>query len=162
GQFTHVIDVAPTIIDVAGLPAPAQVDGVKQTPHQGASFAASFASSAAPSPRTTQYFAILGNRSIYKDGWLLSMRLPKVPWDMTPPTMARFAPGAWDPDKDPVELYNLEDDFSQSNDLAAAHPEKAAELKELFWEEAAKNQVLPLLAEYGFVYGILPPDAQTT
>jgi arylsulfatase len=147
---------------VAGLPAPKTVDGTTQIPVQGVSFADSFGDGGARSRHTTQYFAILGNRSIYKDGWLLSARLPKLPWDMSPPTMAKFAPGVWDPDKDPVELFNLNEDFSQSNNVAAANPEKVKELKELFWEEAAKNQVLPLLAEYSFFYGLLPPDANTT
>ncbi len=158
GQFTHVIDVLPTILDVAGLPAPREVDGVKQIPVQGASFADSFLDAEAKSRHTAQYFSILGNRSMYKDGWLLSARLPKLPWDMSPGTMARFAPGAWDPDKDPVELFNLNEDFSQSNNVAAAHPEKVNELRDLFWEEAAKNNVLPLLAEYSFYYGLLPPE----
>ncbi|HVU85848.1 MAG TPA: arylsulfatase [Pirellulales bacterium] len=157
-QFTHVIDVAPTILEVAGLPAARQVDGVQQIPLQGVSFANSFLDGDAKSRHTSQYFAILGNRSMYKDGWLLSARLPKLPWDMTPPTMARFAPGAWDPDKDPVELFNLDADFSQSEDVAAKYPEKVKELRELFWEEAAKNNVLPLLAEYSYYYGMLPPE----
>lgn len=76
--------------------------------------------------------------------------------------MARFAPGAWDPEKDPVELFDLNNDFSQADNVAAANPEKVKELKELFWEEAAKNNVLPLLAEYSFYYGLLPPDDHAT
>ncbi len=138
-QFTHVIDIAPTILEVAGLPAPKTVDGTAQIPIQGVSFAESFLDGGAKSRHTTQYFAILGNRSVYKDGWLLSARLPKLPWDMSPPTMARFAPGAWDPDKDPVELFNLNNDYSQADNVAAAHPEKVSELKELFWEEARQE-----------------------
>ena len=161
-QFTHVIDVAPTILEVAGLPAAKQVDGVQQIPLQGVSFADSLLNGNAKERHTSQYFSILGNRSIYKDGWLLSARLPKLPWDMSPTTMAKFAPGAWDPDKDPVELFNLEADFSQSENVAAKYPEKVKELRELFWEEAAKNNVLPLLAEYSFFYGILPPEAGQT
>jgi arylsulfatase A-like enzyme len=161
-QFAHVIDVAPTILEAAGLPAPTQVDGTQQTPQQGTSFVYSFDDAAAKSRHTSQYFAILGNRSIYKDGWLLSARLPKLPWDNTPKTLERFAPGAWDPEKDPVALYNLDDDFSQADDLAATHPEKVQELKELFWEEAAKNNVLPLLAEYSGLFGIRPPQADVT
>ncbi len=144
------------------MPAAQRVDGVPQTPLQGVSFADSFLDGAATSRHTTQYFAILGNRSMYKDGWLLSARLPKLPWDMTPTTMARFAPGAWDPDKDPVELFDLDTDFSQSDNVAAKYPEKVKELRELFWEEAAKNNVLPLLAEYSFYYGMLPPDMDAT
>lgn len=161
-QFTHVIDVAPTILEVAGLPAAKQVDGVHQIPVQGVSFADSLLNGNSKERHTSQYFSILGNRSIYKDGWLLSARLPKLPWDMTPATMAKFTPGAWDPDKDPVELFNLDADFSQSEDVAAKHPEKVKELRELFWEEAAKNNVLPLLAEYSFYYGMLPPETGRT
>ncbi len=161
-QFTHVIDVAPTILDVAGLPEPKQVDGVQQTPIQGASFASSFADSSAKSPRSTQYFAILGNRSIYKDGWLLSARLPKLPWDNTPATLGRFAPGLWDPAKEPWELYNLNEDFSQSEDVAARFPDKVKELTELFWEEAAKNNVLPLLAEYSVFFSPRTPEKEAT
>ena len=71
--------------------------------------------------------------------------------------MARFAPGAYDPDQDTWELYYLPDDFSQANDLAAEHPEKLAELKELFWQEAEKHNVLPLLAGFSVFFGILPP-----
>jgi hypothetical protein len=128
----------------------------------GTSFRYTFADAEAKSRHTTQYFAILGNRSIYKDGWLLSARLPKLPWDSTPPTIARFAPGAWDPDKDPVELYHLDDDFSQANNLAAGNPQKVSELTQLFWNEAAKNNVLPLLAEYSFFFNIRPPAADAT
>ncbi|MES1213185.1 MAG: sulfatase-like hydrolase/transferase, partial [Singulisphaera sp.] len=157
-QFAHVNDVLPTVLEVAGLPAPKVVDGVPQIPVQGVSFADSILDGSARSRHTTQYFSILGNRSIYKDGWLLSARLPKLPWDMSPPTMARFAPGAWDPDKDPVQLFDLESDYSQADDVAGKYPDKVKELRELFWEEAARNNVLPLLAEYSFYYGILPPD----
>ena len=98
-----------------------------------------------PERHTQQYFEIFGNRAMYKDGWWLSWMLPRIPWDATPETMKQFAPGVWDPDDDPVELYYLPDDFSQAHDLAAEHPEKVAELRELFWEEAEKYHVLPLL-----------------
>jgi len=161
-QFAHVIDVAPTILEAAGLPAPTQVDGVPQSPQQGASFASSFDDATANTSRSTQYFAILGNRSIYQDGWLLSMRLPKVPWESIVQSLARFAPDKWQPDDDPVELYNLEEDYSQAIDVAAANPNKVKELKALFWEEAAKNNVLPLLAEYSPLFGDVPRDAQRT
>ena len=100
---------------------------------------------------------------MYKDGWWLASRCPRIPWDLTPETMARFAPGVWHPDDDPVELYYLPDDFSQADDLAAQHPEKVRELQELFWDEAEKYKVLPLLAGLSFFFGILPPlPAQTT
>ena len=88
-----------------------------------------------------------GSRAIYKDGWWACTKLDKLPWDFSPATLAKFAPGSgWDPDKDVWELYYLPDDFSQAHDLAAEHPEKLAELKDLFWEEAERNRALPLLA----------------
>ena len=93
-----------------------------------------------------QYFETVGNRAIYKDGWWAACKLDRIPWDLSPPTLARLAPGAYDPEQDTWELYHLPDDFSQAEDLAAENPEKLAELKELFWEEAEKHNVLPLLA----------------
>ena len=84
-------------------------------------------------------------------------KLDRIPWDASPPTIARFAPGTYDPEQDTWELYYLPDDFTQANDLAAEHPEKLAELKELFWEEAEKHNVLPLMAGFSVFFGILPP-----
>ena len=104
-----------------------------------------------------QYFEIYGNRAIYKDGWWAACKLDRIPWDASPPSIARFAPGTYDPEQDTWELYYLPDDFTQANDLAAEHPEKLAELKELFWEEAEKHNVLPLMAGFSVFFGILPP-----
>ena len=157
-QFTHVIDVVPTILEVAKVPPPLEVNGVQQMPIQGTSFAYTFDDAKAKSRHDTQYFAILGNRSIYKDGWILSARIPKLPWDSAPETLNRFAPGKWNPENDVFELYNLDEDFSQSNDLASKYPDKVKELKSLFHKEAEKNHVFPLLAEYSAFFGILPPD----
>ena len=99
---------------------------------------------------------------MYKDGWWLSMRMPRIPWRLDPELLKRFAPGVWKPDEDPVELYYLPDDFSQANDLAEAHPEKVKELQALFWEEAEKYNIKPLLAGFSPFFGILPPlGAQT-
>ncbi len=156
-QFTHCIDIGPTILEAAGIPEPEVVDGIAQKPMEGTSFLYSFEDANAPERHTIQYFEIVGNRAIYKDGWWAACKLDRIPWDISPPTMARFAPGAYDPEHDTWELYYLPDDYSQANDLAAKNPEKLAELKELFWEEAEKHNVLPLLAAFSVFFGILPP-----
>ncbi len=156
-QFTHCIDIGPTILEAAGIPEPKVVDGTDQKPMEGTSFLYTFEDANAPERHTVQYFEIVGNRAIYKDGWWAACKLDRIPWDISPPTMARFAPGAYDPEQDTWELYYLPDDFSQANDLAAENPEKLAELKELFWEEAEKHNVLPLMAAFSVFFGILPP-----
>ncbi len=156
-HFTHVTDVAPTILDVAGIPAPTRVDGFEQQPLHGVTFADSLPDAGAPERHTQQYFETIGNRAMYKDGWWLAMRTPRIPWVLTPEALRPYAPGAWNPDADPVELYYLPDDFTQVRDLAAERPDKVAELKELFWKEAEKYQVLPLLATLSAFFGIIPP-----
>jgi arylsulfatase A-like enzyme/uncharacterized membrane protein len=156
-QFTHCIDIGPTILEAAGIPEPKVVDGVEQKPMEGTSFLYSFDDAEALERHTVQYFEIVGNRAIYKDGWWAACKLDRIPWDLSPPTMARFAPGAYDPEQDRWELYYLPDDFTQANDVAAEHPEKLAELKALFWGEAEKHNVLPLLAAFSFFFGIVPP-----
>jgi arylsulfatase len=94
---------------------------------------------------------------MYKDGWWLAMRTARIPWVLTPQAIMPYAPGTWDPDQDPTELYYLPDDFSQAHDLAAERPDKVAELRALFWEEAERYQVLPLLATLSSFFGQLPP-----
>ena len=156
-HFTHVIDVGPTILDITGIPAPSHVDGIGQEPFHGVSFADSLTDAAAPERHTQQYFETIGNRAMYKDGWWLAMKTPRIPWLVTPDAVRPYAPGVWDPDADPAELYYLPDDFTQARDLAADHPGKVAELKALFWAEAEKYKVLPLLAPLAAFFGILPP-----
>jgi arylsulfatase len=156
-QFTHCVDIAPTVLELIGLPAPTRVDGIEQEPMDGTSFAYTLDDPDAAEQHTVQYFEMFGARAIYKDGWWACARLDKAPWDLSPETMARFAPGTWDPDEDTWELYYLPDDFSQAHDLAADHPEKLKELQDLFWEEAERNRVLPLLGGLSVFFGVLPP-----
>ena len=134
------------------------VDGIEQEPMDGISFLYTFDDAAAPERQTVQYFEMAGSRAIYKDGWWACARLDKLPWDISRETLMRFAPGSgWDPDADRWELYDLTTDFSQAHDLAGERPELLAELKELFWQEAARNNVLPLLGGYSALFGDLPP-----
>ena len=156
-QFTHCIDIGPTILEAAGIPEAKVVDGIDQEPMDGTSFLYTFDDADAPERHTVQYFETFGNRAIYKDGWWAACRLDRIPWDLSPTTMAKLAPGVYDPEQDTWELYYLPDDFSQAKDLAAEHPEKLDELKELFWQEAEKHNVLPLLAGFSVFFGILPP-----
>jgi arylsulfatase len=159
-QFTHVIDVAPTILEAAGIAPPESVDGIRQMPMHGTSFAYTFNDAGAAERHTQQYFEMFGNRAMYKDGWLACARLDRIPWRLDPETLARFAPGKWDPDHDRWELYELRQDFTQARDLAAQHPEKLKELRELFSAEAEKYQVNPLLAGFAQFYGLKPPRTQ--
>jgi arylsulfatase len=157
-QFTHCIDLAPTILQAAGIPEPKTVDGIEQEPMDGTSFLYTFDDADAGERHTVQYFEFAGGRAIYKDGWWACARLDRLPWDFSPATLKQWGPGSgWDPDKDPWELYYLPDDFSQANDLAAKNPEKLEELKALFWEEAERNRVLPLFGCVAVFMGDLPP-----
>jgi arylsulfatase len=161
-QFTHCIDIAPTVLEAIGLPEPATVDGIAQEPMDGTSFLHTFTDAAAAERHTVQYFEMFGSRAIYKDGWWACARLDKAPWDFSPQTIKRFAPGVYEPGNDVWELYYLPDDFSQAHDLAAQHPGKLAELQELWWAEAERNRVLPLLGGYAIFFGLLPPMPTTT
>lgn len=161
-QFTHVIDVGPTILEAVGLPEAKSVDGIAQEPMDGTSFLHTFGAADAQERHTVQYFESFGNRAIYRDGWWACARLDRIPWDFSPATIAKLAPGVYDPEQDTWELYYLTDDFSQAHDLAAEQPEKLAELKELFWQEAEHHRVLPLLGGMSVFFGILPPLPTTT
>src|SRR5262249_19559687 len=146
-QFTHCTDIAPTILEEAGLPAPQQVNGVLQMPMHGVSFAFTFDDAKAPSRHTQQYFEILGNRAMHKDGWLASWRLDPIQWKADHETVARLATGKWNPDQDKCKLYNLDEDFLHADNVADKYPDKGRELTALFWSEAEKYHVLPLLGE---------------
>ena len=155
-QFTHLIDVVPTILEAANIPAPKFVNGIEQMPMHGVSFVYSFDDARAPERHAQQYFEIFANRAMYKDGWIASCKLDRIPWEADPKAMARFAPGVWDPEKDVWELYNTLEDFSQANDLAKEHPDRLDELKALFIKEAEKYHVFPLLGGLAAYFGFLP------
>jgi arylsulfatase len=144
-QFMHVIDVVPTILEVTGIPAPKSVDGIEQAPIEGTSFAYTFdaANANAPTRHTTQYFEMMGQYALYHEGWLLSTKVNRAPWEA-------FGPANPDPlNKQEFQLYDLSKDMNQTNDIAAQNPEKVAELKALFLEEAKKYQVFPMDASVG-------------
>ncbi|MBK8308109.1 MAG: arylsulfatase [Gammaproteobacteria bacterium] len=133
-QFGHVIDVAPTILQVIGLPEPKTVNGTPQIPMEGTSLAYTFDDAKASERHTTQYFEIAGNRAIYDHGWF-ARTIHRAPWE---------AKGRNPLDKDAWELYDVRADFSLSNDLAARDPKKLAELQAVFMTEAEKYHVLPI------------------
>jgi arylsulfatase len=134
GQFHHVIDVAPTVLEAAGLPQPRLVDGVEQRPMDGVSMLYAARDAAAPDRRTTQYFEMFGNRGIYHEGWVACTR-HSIPWLML--TLPKLTDDVW-------ELYDVRSDFSQARNLAAQQPEKLAELQRVFLREAERNHVLPI------------------
>jgi arylsulfatase len=134
-QFVHVIDVAPTILEAAGIPEPRSVNGTPQTPIQGRSFLGTLTDAKAPEIRTSQYFEIFSNRAMYKDGWWAAS-LSFEPW--------QSERGDFDPLKAKWELYDLNKDFSQAHDLADKNPDKLQELTALWWAEASSNKALPL------------------
>jgi arylsulfatase A-like enzyme len=133
-QFSHVIDVAPTILEAIGLPEPGVVAGTPQIPMEGTSLVYSFDDARAKERHTTQYFEIAGNRAIYHDGWF-ARTIHRAPWEMSP--RRPLSEDSW-------QLYEVRADFSLTNDVAAQHPHKLAELQKLFISEAGKHHVLPL------------------
>lgn len=139
-QFCHVIDIVPTILEVGGIPAPEYVDGIKQAPIEGTSLAYTFDKKSAkePSRHKTQYFEMMGQWALYHEGRLLSTKVNRAPWE---------AFGAANPDplnNQVLELYDLNKDFSQSQNLADKYPDKVKEMKKMFIEEAKKYQVFPM------------------
>jgi arylsulfatase len=151
-QFHHVNDIAATVYDVLGIVPPKVVDGVAQDPMDGASMAYTFDRADTAPRKASQYFEIFGSRAIYSDGWIASVFGPRVPWA---PNLAAAA--AWKPENDHWALYNLKADFSQANDVGAAHPAKLEEMKRLFDTQARANKVYPLGAG---IYPFLDPSAR--
>ena len=139
-QFCHVIDIVPTILEAAGITEPEIVDGIKQSPIEGTSLVYTFdaKNAKAPSRHKTQYFEMFGQWALYHEGWLLSTKVNRAPWEA-------FGPANPDPLNNQVlELYDLSKDFSQSQNIADKHQDKIKELKTLFISEAKKYQVFPM------------------
>ncbi|NDD73064.1 MAG: arylsulfatase, partial [Actinobacteria bacterium] len=136
-QFHHVIDIAPTIYEVAGITPPDFVNGIEQMPIHGTSMKYSFNNASAASTHKSQYFEILGNRAIYDNGWIASCFHGRLPW-------IRLQGFEFDGPQERWELYNIENDFSQAVDLAAEQPEKLKHLQELFDQHANQYGIYPL------------------
>jgi len=139
-QLVHVIDVVPTILEAAGINAPETVNGIKQAPMDGTSFLYTFdkANANVPTRHNIQYFEMMGQWALYKDGWLISTEVNRAPWEA-------FGPANTDPLNNQVfQLYNLDKDFTQSTDIAAQNPQKVKEMRAAFEAEARKYQVFPL------------------
>jgi arylsulfatase len=137
-QFVHAIDVMPTVLECIGVDAPEEVKGYSQSEIEGTSFAYSFDEPDAPEQHTTQYFEMLATRSIYHDGWRAVH-----PWPFGEPITAEDL-SATSLEESGWELYNLEEDFSEANDVSDEYPEKVLEMAQLWWTEAGKHDVLPL------------------
>jgi arylsulfatase len=139
-QFHHVIDIVPTILEAAGIPQPDMISGIKQIPIEGVSMMYTWdnANAAAPTRHITQYFEMLGNRAIYHDGWVACTTPATLPWELSTKTPPDVITGYnW-------ELYNVQEDPTQSNDLAVQMPDKVKQMQDLFYSEAKKYNVLPL------------------
>ena len=139
-QFHHVIDIVPTILESTGIPAPDMINGIKQAPIEGVSMVYTWdkANANAPTRHITQYFEMLGNRAIYHDGWVAATTPSTLPWvPSTAPPPDLITGYKW-------ELYNVKEDPTQFNDLAAKMPEKVKQMQALFYSEAKKYNVLPL------------------
>ena len=144
-QFVHVIDYVPTFLEATGISAPETVDGIKQKPIEGTSFAYTFdaKNAKAPSKHVTQYFEMMGQWAIYHDGWLMSTKANRAPWQA-------FLPTNEDPLNNQIfQLYDLNTSWNQSEDIAAQHPDKVKKMRAMFLEEAKKYNVLPLDASVG-------------
>ncbi len=139
-QFHHVIDIVPTILEATGISAPDTINGIKQRPIEGVSMVYTWdkANANAPTRHTTQYFEMLGNRAIYQDGWVAATTPANLPWAPSTKEPPDVITGyKW-------ELYNIQEDPAQFNDLAAKMPDKLKQLEDVFYAEAKKYDVLPL------------------
>lgn len=154
-QFLHVNDIAPTIYDILGIKVPKVVNGFEQDPIDGTSFTYTFDNAKAENRKHTQFFDNNGSRGVYHDGWFASTFGPLHPW-----VSAEKGLDKWDSNKDVWQLYDLRNDFSQAHDLADKHPEKLAEMKQLFLKEAKENKDFPIGA--GIWLRLHPEDIAKT
>jgi arylsulfatase A-like enzyme len=150
-QFHHVNDIVPTIYDLVGIQPPKTVNGFNQDPIDGVSMVYSFRDATAKGQKTKQFFDIMGSRGIYHEGWYACTFGPRVPWLTVTPGIDK-----WSPKNDVWELYNLDEDFSQADDLASKYPQKLEEMKQLFLKEAEENKGFPI---GGGLYVLLHPEA---
>jgi len=138
-QFSHVVDIVPTVYEILDIQLPQVVDGFTQDPIDGISMKYSFKDAKAPGQRHTQFFDIMGSRGIYYDGWFAGTFGPRNPWKEGGTDISK-----WDPRNDTWELYNIDKDWSQADDLADKMPEKLRDMKQLFMIESTKNKNLPI------------------
>ena len=150
-QFHHVNDIAATLYDILGIEAPYAVDGAEQDPLDGVSMAYSFDDPAAQGEKRVQYFDIYGSRGVYQAGWFACAFGPRLPWNRAGAKIQD-----WNPDEDVWELYNLNDDYSQANDLAQQMPEKLQAMKDTFTVQATENKVFPIGG--AFYTSVLHPE----
>jgi arylsulfatase len=148
-QFGHVVDIAPTLLEAAGVQMPTQVNGAAQQPVDGVSLLYSFGDPKAAARHTTQYFEMIGNRGIYQDGWLANTVPRRMPWSTYTPPGDAAKDYTW-------ELYDLTHDYSQAHNLAAAMPDKLKQLQDVWGQEAERNNVYPLDDRYGVARSV--PD----
>lgn len=154
-QFLHVSDVMPTVLELAGVDAPATVEGVKQQPIDGISFAGTIANGGAAGERHRQLFAMGENLGIYADGWFAATTPRELPWDKGPSPQVPLDARRW-------ELYDLAHDFSQAHDIGSKEPERLAAMQDMFWELAADQLILPVHVNGGRAPGMPNPNRDRT
>jgi arylsulfatase len=154
-QFLHVSDIMPTVLEIAGITAPEQLDGVVQQPITGISAAYTLTQKSAPSHRTSQVFAMAENLAIYHDGWIAATVPKLTPWEPVPPKPVALADRRW-------QLFDVDHDFSEAQDLAARYPERLASLVGEFWKEAAADQIFPIHTSEGQQRGRPDPNRDRT